>query len=153
MSEKTDSERKVEGPIGSVIKDLELRAQSFIEEEIEPWKGGAFHVTEVSYKRGPKESLLLFDFQPIRNLGIDHPSVRAIFRRSGTNKDGSLEIEEFYIFYDDMSGRISNIYERTENGVRTYLFDDDENEEEPDIVKRLKGLMSGLKDLNYKVKL
>lgn len=108
--------KNVEGNIDKVIAEQGGNAQLFIEENIEGWEYGNFHLAEVRYKKGDEESLLMFNFRPKKPFKTEAPRVLVIFRRTGRNEgDEKAVIEQFYIPFNGVEGQVPEMY---------YGFDD-----------------------------
>lgn len=117
--------KNVEQPIEDIIAICGGRAQLYIENEIEGWERGIFNLTEVRYKQEEDESLLMFNFRPKKYFQTESPRVLVVFRRIGVdNERDRAGVEEFYIPFDDIEGKVSEIHYGVGNNVSPYSIDE-----------------------------
>ena len=86
------------------------------------------HLTDVYYKKGDNESLLLFNFRPKKTFISEHPNVLVVFRRIGRdNQYGKAGVEEFYIPFNDEIGSVPKIYCRIGQEVEEFVISENES--------------------------
>lgn len=117
--------KNIESNIDKVVSICGSTAQLYIEENIQHWNKGAFHLTEVRYRQGDDESMLLFNFRPNNCLGNIPPRVLVIFKRTGIDSDneGCL-VEQFYIPFNDSDGKVPEVYYGSGENVSSYFLED-----------------------------
>jgi hypothetical protein len=117
--------KNVENQIDDVIAIQGGKAQLFIEEEVEGWEYGIFHLAEVRYKRGDEESLLKFNFRPKKFFETETPRVLVIFRRNGKNEgDNTAVVEQFYIPFNGVEGQVPEMYYGIDDNVASLPMDE-----------------------------
>jgi hypothetical protein len=140
--------KNVKDPIDDVVSIYGSRAQNYIEENLEGWYPGIFHLTEVRYKQDYDESLLLFNFRPKKYYQTENPRVLVIYRRTGfDSKDDKSTVEEFYIPFNEMEGQVPEMH----YGIGDRVSPVEINEEGTvgfELYHEALGLESELEDLN-----
>lgn len=140
--------KNVTDPIDEVISICGTRAQAYIEDNLEGWYPGIFHLLEVRYKQGDDESLLLMNFRPNKYFETDSPRVLVIFRRIGIDKENdSAGVEEFYLPFNDVDGELPVIHYGVGDQVSPYEVNE-HSRVGYELYREAMGIELELKDLN-----
>jgi hypothetical protein len=144
--------KNVEDSIDSIIAYCGGRAQLFIEEEIPGWEKGSLHLTEVRYKKGDEESLLLFNFRPKKHFSTENPRVLVIFKRVGADtQEDRTSVVQYYVPFNTPDDSIDGIYQVL--GEEIYLHHiEEEGTLGFDKLREVMEFESELEDLNYRNK-